>query len=274
MVHQTTKVVLVGAGRMGQAMLNGWLRNLGESHEFHVVDPHDAGAISKQSSGKNQLTRYTTAEDLPPGLEADVIVLATKPHIIPSALEALPDGCASDTVVVSVAAGIQIVDIERHLSGPASVMRVMPNIGAQVGFCVSAGYAHEDAPQSGKTLVEQLFNSIGSFCWLTDEDQMHAVTALSGSGPAYIFAMCEAMIAAGVELGIEAETAQTLAVGTVSAAGRLLEDCADPGRLREAVTSPNGTTAAGLAEFGRKQALDQLVTKALDAAKHRSKELS
>ena len=270
MVHQTTKVVLIGAGRMGQAMLNGWLLNLSESHEFHVVDPHDVGTTSKQSSGKNQFTRYTTAEELPFGLAADVIVLATKPQMVPAALEALPVGCANGAIVVSVAAGIEIAEIERHVSGSASVIRVMPNIGAQVGCCVSAGYANKGVLQSGKAFVEQLFKAIGSFCWLADEDQMHAVTALSGSGPAYIFALCEAMITAGSELGIEAETAQTLAVGTVSAAGRLLEDCADPSHLREVVTSPNGTTAAGLAEFDRKQALDQLVIKAIDAAKELS----
>lgn len=274
MVGESTQVVLIGAGRMGQAMLVGWLRALADSHTFHVIDPQAADAVAALAQDKENLNHYASADHLPEGLVADVIVLATKPQIVSTALQALPVNCLANAVVVSVAAGIEIADIRKHLSGNTPVARVMPNIGAQVGYCVSAGFSPDDTPQMSRAHVEMLFDAIGSFCWLGAEEQIHAVTAVSGSGPAYLFAMCEAMIAAGTKHGLDADTARSLAIRTVSAAGRLLEQTPDPAHLRETVTSPNGTTAAGLAELFKENSLECLLTLAVASARRRSIELS
>ncbi|NIA71324.1 pyrroline-5-carboxylate reductase [Pelagibius litoralis] len=274
---RVTRVVLIGAGRMGHAMLVGWLRELRPSHEFHVVDPGVCDAVAalrKRLANPGSLVHYASAQDLPDDLAADVIVLATKPRIIAAALQAMPKPTALNAVVISVAAGVGIADIQQHLHGNLSTVRVMPNIGASVGYSVSAGFADASTKPDGRVHVELLFQAIGTFSWLESEDQLHAVTALSGSGPAYVFAMCEAMIMAGIEQGLDDTTARSLAIATVSAAGRLLENCPDPGLLRETVTSPNGTTAAGLAVLGKENVLERLVWQTLDAARQRSISLS
>lgn len=270
-------IVLVGAGRMGSAMLSGWLNALGNEYTFHVIDSGAADYLANlpmQSGTGARSVHYPSAEALPRNLRVDATVLATKPKMIDIALRTLSSQGHVGSLVISVAAGITIETLSQALHSAKAIARVMPNIGAMVGCSVSAGYASVEATAVQRQLIETLFAAIGSFSWLETEDQLHAVTAVSGSGPAYVFALCEAMIVAGQEQGLSPKTAKALAIGTVCSAGKLLENQPDPTHLRQTVTSPNGTTEAGLSVLKQRGDLRNLVARTIDAAKRRSIELS
>lgn len=273
----TKTIILVGAGKMGGAMLTGWLEKLDSTYVFHVIDP-GAGAhlndLQMRLGDKAIFSHYETADALPPDLAADVVILATKPQLVSTALQLLSGHLQEGALVVCVAAGVGIAALQSDVDNGQTAVRVMPNIGALLGYSVSAGFAPDNTTAAHRSLVVDLFTAIGSFTWLEDESQMHAVTALSGSGPAYVFAMCEAMIAAAIAQGLNEATAKELAIGTICAAGRLLEDNPDPTSLREAVTSPNGTTQAGLAALAKDGALDGLMVRTIAAARDRSIALS
>lgn len=271
-----TTIILAGAGRMGGALLRGWMAALGEGVRIYAVDPHAAdtlGDIAAAAPGQPQFCHAATAADLPQGLIADAIVAACKPQLTPTALQAL-SGCAGpETLVVSVAAGVPLNTLQGVFAAPSPAVRAMPNIGAMLGRSATAAAASSDSTEAHRALAERLFRAVGSFSWLAREEDLHTVTALSGSGPAYVFAMCEAMIAAAQAQGLDCDTARTLAIATVTGAGRLLQETPDPARLRETVTSPNGTTAAGLQALGD-SGLADAVFAAITAAGARSRELS
>jgi len=212
--------------------------------------------------------------DLPDAEPASVIVLATKPHMIPQAIDGLAQRIGPQTLIISVAAGVSVATIKLASSASQPVIRAMPNIGAMVGYSVTAGFASRDTDPQKRALAAMLFGAIGQFSWLEHEADLHTVTAISGSGPAYFFAMCEAMIAAAMQEGLPADTAKSLVLGTVTGSGRLLEQNPDPTLLRGTVTSPNGTTSAGLHALAENDALSRLVAAAVSAARNRSAELS
>lgn len=271
------KILLIGAGRMGSAMLSGWLSGLKMPAHFMVIDPHmkpDVGDLTENPLPGKQVSYFTHADEIPGHVTADAVVLATKPQMVTGATISIQKLIGSDTVLVSVAAGVNIETIASAIPEQTAAVRIMPNIGAMVGYSVSAGYASEDVTDGQKSLIEALFTSIGVFSWLASEDDLHTVTALSGSGPAYYFALCEALMAAAESKGLPHSVAHDLAIGTVVAAGRLLEGTPDPKMLRETVTSPNGTTAAGLASLGKDNALSKLAQYTIDAAHNRSIELA
>ena len=270
-------ILLVGAGRMGGAMLRGWISAMGGGFHFVALDPHVGPSltdIEDEPVPGSRFTHVAQAKDLPPDLRPKVVVLATKPQLISQAITDLRENIVSETVLVSVAAGVSTQSISAAASTDAAVVRIMPNIGALVGNAVSAGFASPKTTQSQKALVEKLFASVGQMTWLDKEEDMHLVTAVSGSGPAYYFAFCEAMIAAAEAEGLSADVASALAIGTVTSAGQLLAREPDPAHLRETVTSPNGTTAAGLAALLSDGALTSLSHDAIRAAAKRSRELS
>lgn len=266
-------VLLIGAGNMGFAMLNGWIRGLGTEYRFVVVDPMVGPAISEMEIGDSDpVTHYQHVSELPAALSPAAVILATKPDGLVDALKALAHQLEPETVVISVAAGKSIKHIREGTTADQPIVRVMPNIGALATQSVSAGFPSETT-MAHRTLVDKLFRSIGDFTWLSCEDEMHAVTAVSGSGPAYFFAMCEAMIAATIETGVDINTARTLVLGTCRSAAALLETIPDATLLRERVTSPNGTTAAGLAALDKEDGLQRLISEAVDAARRRSIEM-
>ncbi|MEM7731682.1 MAG: pyrroline-5-carboxylate reductase [Pseudomonadota bacterium] len=270
-------VILVGAGRMGSAMLSGWLKGLKTPTQFFALDPHSKPSfedVSDDFFSGHKYQHFSRASDLPQNTRADAIILATKPQMVPESVKAIEAFIQKATVLVSVAAGVSTRTVREVIDGNLAAVRIMPNIGAMVGHAVSAGYASEDVTKDQKILVDALFSSIGVFSWLDSENDLHAVTALSGSGPAYYFALCEAMIEAAKDLGLPEETATSLGVGTVVAAGRLLEQTADPEHLRKTVTSPDGTTAAGLEAMSKHNRLSDLARAALLAAQYRSIELA
>lgn len=264
-----TRVVLVGAGNMGGALLRGWLGAWDRALTCHVVDPAPAALPDDP-----RVIHSPAPAALCPGIRPDIVVLAVKPGMVPGAAAALAPVLAPDTCVISVAAGVTVAAIRAAMGTLGHVARVMPSIGALAGYSVSAGYAEPGLPPGPAGLVTEMFSAIGQMTWLEQEDHLHLVTALSGSGPAYYFAFCEALRDAAVHMGLPPEAARHLSVGTAIAAGRLLARTPEPENLRRMVTSPNGTTAAGLAALAGGDALERLARATLDAARKRSVELS
>jgi len=210
----------------------------------------------------------------PASLTARVIVLAIKPQILDSVLPGLAHLVGPETVVVSIAAGKTIGAIGDGL-GPVAIVRAMPNTPAQVGRGVSVGVANAATTAEQKALVDALLSAVGSVEWVEDEALIDAVTAVSGSGPAYVFHMVEALAAAGVAAGLEPGMAGRLARATVEGAGELLHQSPlAPAVLRQNVTSPKGTTAAALDVLMSADGLSELMTRAVEAAARRSRELA
>ncbi|AUH33909.1 pyrroline-5-carboxylate reductase [Paracoccus tegillarcae] len=255
-------LVLVGCGRMGGAMLRGWLARGLEPGAVTVIDPK----LGSDWADKGLRVNAPLPDD------PAVLVLAVKPQMMADALGELPD--LRDTLVISVAAGTTIASFENAFPD-SPVIRVMPNTPAAIGQGISAMIGNAAATPAHLDLAEALMRAVGRVVRLQSEDQMDAVTGLSGSGPAYVFHLIETMAAAGEAQGLPAELALELARMTVAGAGALAVDAdEDPGVLRENVTSPGGTTAAGLkmlmdAETG----LPPLMLRTVAAATARGREL-
>ena len=255
-------LVLVGCGRMGGAMLKGWLARGLNPGAVTVIDPRLAPEWQDKGLRVNA--------DLPDS--PAVLVLAVKPQMMADALGQMPR--LTDTLVVSVAAGTTIAAFEAAFPG-APIVRVMPNTPAAIGQGISAMIGNARAGDSDLALAELLMSAVGRVVRLEAEDQMDAVTALSGSGPAYVFHMIEAMAAAGEAQGLAPALALDLARATVAGAGALaVHEDEDPARLRENVTSPGGTTAAGLRELmDAERGLPPLMARTIAAATERGRQL-
>lgn len=263
-------VVLVGAGNMGGAMLRGWISNGVKPENITVIDP----GISKQFKSTFLKSRIWHSET-PAGISPpDVLVLAIKPQMMAQVLPTLEGLITENTAVVSVAAGTKLSTLTDAL-GEIAAIRVMPNTPALVLRGISVGCANEMTTEAQRDQVNSLMSAIGMIEWVDDEKLIDAVTAVSGSGPAYVFHLAECMAQAGVKAGLSEELAMTLAVQTVSGAGELLRMSDDtPETLRKNVTSPNGTTAAALDVLMGEGGMSELLAKAIMAAKKRSEELS
>ncbi|MDX5593916.1 pyrroline-5-carboxylate reductase [Pseudovibrio sp. SPO723] len=264
-------LVLVGAGKMGGAMLEGWLRQGIKPESVCVLDPGPSAemqALLKQHA-------VTWHEKLPNGLNAGVLLLAIKPQMMAQIAPSLA-ACVDDkTLVVSVAAGTPVSFFESAFGKDSAVVRVMPNTPAQVSRGISGGFANAKVSAPQKALVKQLMESVGTFVWVETEEQIDFVTAISGSGPAYVFHMAEALTTAGERLGLAPEVAAQLARQTVCGAGELLyQSSLEASTLRENVTSPGGTTAAALNVLMGDNGLTELMSEAAVAAAQRAKELS
>jgi pyrroline-5-carboxylate reductase len=263
-------LVLVGAGKMGGALLAGWLERGLRPEAVRVIDPAppaDSAALLAKAG--------IEAQAVPPsGAVARVLVVAVKPQLIGDILPGLKLMVGDKTVVVSIAAGTTIAQLDAGL-GPAAIVRTMPNTPAQIGRGITAAVASPAVDDVGRALVTKLLDAVGETIWLDDEASIDAVTAVSGSGPAYVFLLAESLADAAVEAGLPPDVATRLARATVTGAGELLHrsDLA-PGQLRQNVTSPNGTTAAALAVLMGEGGLPALMTKAVAAAAKRSRELS
>ena len=255
-------LVLVGCGRMGGAMLQGWLARGLDAGAVTVIDPNLAPEWQDRGLRVNA--------DLPG--DPAVVVLAVKPQMMGGALSAMPD--LSGSLVISVAAGTTIATFEAAFPG-APVIRVMPNTPAAIGQGISAMIGNGAATPALLDLADSLMRAVGRVVRLEAEDQMDAVTGLSGSGPAYVFHLIEAMAAAGEAQGLSPALSLELARMTVAGAGALAVHAdEDPAVLRRNVTSPNGTTAAGLAVLMDEDAgLTPLMVRTVAAATERGREL-
>lgn len=263
-------LLLIGCGNMGFAMLQGWL-NEDPALAVHVVEPADA--LRERAADAGALA-VSALSDLPPDLQPEIVFIAVKPHYVEAVLAECTAFAARGATFVSVAAGVTSAAMAKSLPDGAAIIRCMPNTPAAIGEGMMVLFARKGVTKNAETLVSQLLSTSGLVAWIDDEAQMDAVTAISGSGPAYVFHFIEALTDAGMALGLPAETASLLAKQTVRGAGRLaMEAQVDPATLRRQVTSPGGTTAAALAVFMHDERTAKLVAEATRAARDRSVEL-
>ncbi len=263
-------VVLVGAGNMGGALLRGWIAGGMPAEDITIVDP----ALSPEMQSYLSEHSISHAPDSGGVDSPDVLMLAVKPQMMDKVLPAVSSLAGPDTVAVSVAAGTTISTISEGFDG-AAVIRSMPNTPSLVGRGITVACPGGGVTQTHRDHVDQLLKATGKLEWVDDESLMDAVTAVSGSGPAYAFHLAECMAQAGIAAGLSRELAVTLARETVAGAGELLFRSEDaPAVLRENVTSPGGTTAAALEVLMAPDAMPSLVEQAVLAAKKRSQELS
>lgn len=261
-------VLLVGCGNMGRAMLQGWLAAR-PGLAAHVVEPNADLAARAADLGANVAS---AAAALPAGLKPDLVFLAVKPQVMSAVLGDYAG--FEGATFVSVAAGTTVATLRAGLGAEAAVIRCMPNTPAAIGAGMMVCYPTPNVTGEAKALADVLLAASGLVEWIDSEDLMDAVTAVSGSGPAYVFHMIEALAAAGAAAGLPAEMAGRLAMQTVMGAGRLAaEGGTAPGVLREQVTSPGGTTAAALGVLMAEEGLQALMTRAVAAAKARGEEL-
>jgi pyrroline-5-carboxylate reductase len=264
-------VTLVGAGNMGGAMLAGWLADGRDPSAIAVIDPAPSGSVRKlvETAG---LRNFAAA---PRRLPTDVLVLAVKPQIISAVMSNVRHLAGKGTACVSIAAGTTIARLRTGLGEDCAIIRAMPNTPALVRRAITVACPERALPEAMRARVDALLTATGSVAWIEDETLMDAVTALSGSGPAYLFHLVECMAAAGENAGLPADLAARLARETVCGAAELLERSEHaPAKLRENVTSPNGTTAAALGVLMGEPGLADLIGRAVATARQRSRELS
>jgi pyrroline-5-carboxylate reductase len=265
-------LVLVGAGKMGEALLKGWLAAGLEASRVAILEPKPSPAIL-ELAGKLAIPLNPARGALSP---PEVLFLAIKPQTLDAAASDIAPLAGAGTLVLSILAGKRIADLRARLAGASAFARVMSNTPAAVGRGASAGAATPSINARQRGWTQNLMEAVGVFDWLDDEALIDAVTALSGSGPAYVFALVEAMAEAGEKVGLPPELAMKLARATVEGAGELLysEPAIAAGKLRENVTSPGGTTAAALAVLRAPDGLAPLMTRAVAAAHRRAEELA
>lgn len=265
-------LVLVGCGKMGGALLDGWLKAGLAAARALVVDPAGKDAIA---GGLARVKLFSSADDLPQGLMPRIIVLAVKPQIMGDILPLLRSWGGKDVLVLSIAAGFRAEGISEVLGEGTPVIRAMPNTPAAVGKGISAAVRSVSASGQDHALVEELLGAVGEVVWVESEDDLDAVTGLSGSGPAYVFHLVEAMAAAGEAAGLDKDVACNLARQTIIGAAALLEASGEDARtLRRNVTSPKGTTEAALEILMAENGLCDLMRRAIRAATKRGRELS
>ena len=259
-------LVLLGCGKMGSALLAGWLADGMPPASVHVIDP----APSDWLRG----TGVSINADLP--ANPAIVLVAVKPQMMGAALPAIRAFGGGDTLFLSVAAGTPLAQFEAVLGPGTPIIRTMPNTPAAIGRGITALIGNTHATEAQMDVAEALMGAVGQTVRLEREDQMDAVTAVSGSGPAYVFHLIETLAAAGAAQGLPEDLAMQLAKATVAGAGALAETAEEtPSQLRVNVTSPNGTTQAALEILMDVQSgFPPLLRKAVAAATNRSKELS
>ena len=268
-------ISFIGGGNMAASLIGGLLADNLRADQITVTDPNERCRDYLAS----QFGVHTTDDNAASVTGADVVVLAVKPQILQGVAEALaPAVQAGQPLVVTVAAGIRSADLNRWLGGETgksvAVVRAMPNTPALLQTGATGLFASEPVSDDQRDLAESILRAAGLTLWVQEEDQMDAVTALSGSGPAYFFRVMEAMQAAGAELGLPEETARLLTMQTALGAAKMaLESSDSVTTLRERVTSPGGTTEQGLRVLAENN-IDLLMAQVLKAAFDRSRELA
>jgi pyrroline-5-carboxylate reductase len=264
-------MLLVGCGRMGGALLGGWLGRDVDAASVTVVEPFGGDAVNN----KFGVTVVADAAALPADAAPDVVVFAVKPQGMDDIVPAYRRYVRPGTVFLSIAAGRTIASFERHLGPDAAIVRSMPNTPAAVGRGITVACGNRGVTATQQAHCRALLEAVGEVAWVDDESLLDAVTAVSGSGPAYVFLLIEAMSAAGVAAGLDGGLAERLARATVIGSGELARQSDEPASvLRQNVTSPGGTTAAALEVLMAKDGMVDLMTRAIAAATRRSRELA
>ena len=262
-------LVLVGAGKMGGALLEGWLRLGLDPKRIAVLEPLPRPEVAALAAHGLRLNPDPNTLG-----NAAALVIALKPQVAAETLPALAPLVAASTVVVSIMAGRTLQFLSTALARPCALVRAMPNTPAAIGRGITVAVPR-NANSTQRELADRLLAATGSVEWIDDEALMDAVTAVSGSGPAYVFLLAETLAQAGAAAGLPLPLAQKLARETVAGSGELLHRSAlDAAALRENVTSTGGTTAAALAVLMGQNGLAPLMTKAIAAATARSRELA
>src|SRR5882672_6339231 len=265
-IHGT--IALAGAGKIGGAMLTGWLAQGLDAKRVVVIEPHPSPEINALTAQGIRLN--PAAKDAG---EVDTLVVAVKPQSFREAGAALKSYTGASTLVVSIMAGTTIAVLEAVCGG--SVVRAMPNTPAAIGRGITVAVAAKNVSAAQRAIADALLRATGSVEWVDKESLMDAVTAVSGSGPAYVFLLAEELARAGVAAGLPAELATKLARETVAGSGELLHRSElASATLRQNVTSPGGTTAAALEVLMGADGMQQLMIRAVAAATARSKELA
>jgi pyrroline-5-carboxylate reductase len=260
-----TDILLIGCGRMGGSLLMGW-REAGVIGHAIIVDP----ALPEIAGETVVSSPAEIAVPLP-----NTILLAVKPRMLDAVMPALAERLPENALVISIAAGKPIAYFAARLPASAAVVRAMPNTPAAVGRGFTVCCAAAGVTEAQHATVDVLMRAVGEIAWIADESLMHAVTAVSGSGPAYVFHLIEALEAAAIAAGLPAGLAARLARATIAGSGELAAlSPDDPAKLRADVTSPGGTTAAALAVLMGEGGLTELMTRAVAAAAARSEALA
>jgi pyrroline-5-carboxylate reductase len=262
-------LVLAGAGKMGGALLRAWLDRGYDPRKISAIEPRPSREVFELAESKGFALG-------PPSRPPQVLVLAMKPQNLDEAAAGLAPFANRDTLVVSVLAGKSIANVAARLPHATAIVRAMPNLAAAVGRGMAVLVANAAATPDQRATAEALFAATGRIEWLASEELIDAATAVSGSGPAYVFYLAEALARAGAAVGLPGEIAARLARATVEGAGELLFRCPEStvAELRENVTSRGGTTAAALEILMAQDGLTPLIERAVKAAKQRAEALS
>jgi len=269
-MENETVIGFIGAGNMAYALINGLLNNGYDSKNIKVSDPNDE-LLQKREAELN----ITTFENNSSLVEAcDIIVFAVKPQVLSEICFELREKIKPKHLFISIVAGIRVNDINRWLGGKYSLVRTMPNTPALMQHGVTGLFPNELVSDEQKALVTTILSSVGDCFWVNEEKLIDAITAISGSGPAYFFLLMQSMTQAGMALGLDEKTAKELSVQTAFGASLMATKSGkDPKTLRTNVTSPNGTTQAAIESF-QDQNFEGIVASATRAAFDRARELS
>lgn len=264
-------LVLVGAGKMGGAMLEGWLLTGMRPTGITVIDPQPSPEITAlQKTHGFALNPPMSQINLP-----EALVLAIKPQALDMVAPLISGLVQPAVVLISVLAGKTVANLKTRLPHAGAIVRAMPNLPASVRRGVTGAAPNDEVSDTQKAMADALLASVGQVEWVEDESLIDAVTAVSGSGPAYVFHLVEALAAAGAAVGLPPDTAMRLARATIEGAGEMLHRTdIPPGVLRHNVTSPGGTTAAALDVLMADNGLTPLMRRAVAAARQRAEELS
>jgi len=272
MIPGVGSLLLVGAGKMGGALLERWVAGDLDAGQVTVLDPHLESGRSAEFQNAGVTVAASAAEAA--ARAHDVIVIALKPQSAAEVLPQIAPLAAPQTIVVSIMAGIRLSRLEAAFAEGQPIVRTMPNTPVQIGRGMTVAVPNRHVSESSRQSVDALLSAGGRVAWVADETMIDTVTAVSGSGPAYVFLLAECLAEAGRQAGLPADLADLLGRETVSGAGALLASSElPPSTLRRNVTSPGGTTEAGLAVLMAPDGLQQLVARAVAAAKQRSREL-
>lgn len=264
-----SQISFIGAGNMATSLIHGLLSKDVPATHIHATDI-DTAKLAQLSSD----TGIQTGSLADVAAAADVVLLAVKPQVMESACESLKPLLKSGSVVISIAAGVTLASLARWLGDNQALVRCMPNTPSLVGCGATALVANEKCSEQQRTLAGNILEAVGIACWLQQESDIDTVTALSGSGPAYYFLMMEAMEAAAIKMGLDANISRQLAIQTAQGAGKLAANSdVPPAELRRRVTSPGGTTEQALLSFDRNN-FTEIVEAAMKAAQQRAAELA
>ena len=266
-----TKILLVGCGKMGGALLGGWLDQGIEGASVHAIEPFQdhAGPFINQG-----VSFHNSLDELASDFEPDFVLFAIKPQMADDVVPAYAQFAGSATFI-SIAAGKTIAYFENNLGSEAAIIRTMPNTPAAVRRGITIACGNAKVSEAAQATCLELLKAFGEASWVDDEGLIDAVTAVSGSGPAYVFLLAETMAQAGIEAGLSPVIATQLAVHTVAGSGELLvQSDEDAAKLRKNVSSPGGTTEAALSVLMGENGIQELMSRAVAKAVERSKELA